>query len=156
MEGKKSLQKYLALPVEEYSTNVLKAKSIQRIGKNLFEVELETATVLSYTVTPVIKVTVQIKDGFLVFEAVSARIKSTNKELEKYTENNKIKGFMKLNQKQFQDGTYMVAQAEFEITTDIPKFLGLRTVFENSGNLVVKASLEGTVRYFLSTLEKDY
>ena len=78
---------------------MLKAKSIQRIGKNLFEVELETAKVLGYTVTPVIKVTVQIKDGFLVFEAVSAQIKSTNKELEKYTENNKIKGFMKLNQK---------------------------------------------------------
>ena len=56
MEGKKSLEKYLALPVEEYSTNVLKAKTIKRIDKNLFEVELETATVLGYTATPIFKV----------------------------------------------------------------------------------------------------
>ena len=56
MEGNKSLEEYLALPVEEYSTNVLKAKSIKRIDNNLFEVELETVTILSYTVTPIVKV----------------------------------------------------------------------------------------------------
>ena len=56
IEGNKSLEEYLALPVEEYSTNVLKAKSIKRIDNNLFEVELETVTILSYTVTPIVKV----------------------------------------------------------------------------------------------------
>ena len=56
MQGKKGLETYLALPVAEYSTNVLKAKSIQRIGEDLFEVELETVTILEHTVTPVIKV----------------------------------------------------------------------------------------------------
>ena len=72
MQGKKSLENYLALPVEEYSTNVLKAKSIKRKGKNLFEVELETAKILSYTVTPIIQVRVKVEKGYLIFEAISA------------------------------------------------------------------------------------
>ena len=63
---------------------------------------------------------------------------------------------MKLDQTWQQNQTYMNAQAEFTITTPIPKFIGLKSVFEQSGNLVVRASLEGTVRYFLQTLEKDY
>ena len=78
MEGKKSLEEYLALPVEEYSTNVLKAKSIKRLGQNLFEAELETATILGFTVTPIITIEVKMTDGYLVFEAVSCEIKSSN------------------------------------------------------------------------------
>ena len=111
MEGNKSLEEYLALPVEEYSTNVLKAKSIKRIDNNLFEVELETVTILSYTVTPIVKVLVKIADGFLIFDAVSAQIKSSNKELEKYANKNEIKGFMRLDQKNLKDETFMVGQA---------------------------------------------
>lgn len=62
-EGAKTLQAYLALPVSEYSTNVLQAKTIKRLDESTFECELETTTIFGYTVTPIITTRVSNTDG---------------------------------------------------------------------------------------------
>jgi len=155
----RSLVEYLRLPPTQYSTNVLRAKTVTRLGDDTFRCELEGLHFFGLHVVPVLtaKVTVDTVTPSSFIEVVDCHLKGRERASDagKYV----ILSQNRLSWKRGEDQAQvsMINRCYVQVGLMKPRWLLAPTsLAQRYGSAIVQAVLRRMTEDFLVSLERDY
>eukprot|EP00667_Euglena_gracilis_P004475 EG_transcript_4498 len=155
----KGLFDYLRLPPSQYSTNVLRARSVVRLGTDTFSCELEGLDFLGVHITPVLtaRVVVDAATASSSIDIIDCRLKGR-------TDPGRAGGYIVLSQNRVScratadpHQKLLANQCFVQVGFVKPRWLLLPAgLAQRTGTAIIQAVLNRMTTDFLTTLEKDY